>query len=61
MKKIISIVGVLTIALLTYKTITLNSELSQYRKTYDGLNIYEDGSWDFKGEEYFFWNWNDEK
>ena len=34
--------------------------LNEYKKVYDGLIIFEDGSWTYEDEEYFFWNWDTE-
>lgn len=41
------------------QTSEAQTELTRYRAIYDGINVYEDGSWAYKEgvEPYFFWNW----
>lgn len=34
--------------------------LNEYKAVYDGLELFEDGSWTYKDgvDEYYFWNWD---
>lgn len=36
----------------------LEDEVLEYRKVYDGIKIYEDGTWVYRDEEYYFWNYH---
>jgi len=60
MKRTIVAVGLLLIIILSINLYTAKAELNEYQKVYDGLTIFEDGSWTYDEgvSEYFFWNWD---
>lgn len=60
LKNIIVVWCIIMIVFLGSQAVVLNNELNEYKKVYDGLELFEDGSWTYKEgvNEYHFWNWD---
>lgn len=55
---VITVGAIVVIGSVAYENYEVRQELNEYKRVYDGLELYEDGSWAYKDKEYFFWNWD---
>lgn len=55
-KKISYTLLIIAILFLSISNLKTFNELKEYKTKYDGLYIYEDGSWDYVDEYYNFWD-----
>lgn len=64
MKKSLKTIIIIGLAISTvalgFKAYAVDRQLQEYKQVYDGLELFEDGSWTYEDDEYYFWNWETE-